>query len=238
MARKHNIRWSDKDSKELRRLTKNYNAKVRRLEKKFSDNPELIPERIRMRDIKKEVKTRDDLKFHIQNIKSVTKRGSEDIITTKEGVEITKYEVDIAKRSARKINRRRKQEKKELGIKDIPRGMMGSIEQNDLKPTNVNINKSKTRNDFRDYVDRLKNRALDGANQERINTYKNNYIQALNNALGSHADDIVKLLDNIDAEKILSSKYIDERYGVDFVYDPQDVLFLATMIKQAWEDIM
>ena len=62
MSKYNKIRWRESDKKELARLAKNFNAK---LEYQLKKNPELknvLPEKVKVRDLKKDIVSRKDLK--------------------------------------------------------------------------------------------------------------------------------------------------------------------------------
>ncbi len=44
MPRQYNIRWREQDEKELRRVVRNFNDKLRRLVKKNPDNANILPQ--------------------------------------------------------------------------------------------------------------------------------------------------------------------------------------------------
>lgn len=238
MARDYKIRWRNKDNVTIRRAVKNYNAKVRRLEKKFKDKPHLIPERVKVRDLRKQIKTREDFNVVLKNLKSLTKRESEQIVTNTHGVETTKFQIEVAKRNVRRANVLKRRERERAKINLPKKGRLGLIEEHDFTPEKFDFNKSKRQDDFKGFTERLRQRALTSIRDERLEQYKENYITALRRALGSHANSIIEKIKNVSADRLLDSKYLDERYSVDFVYDPQDALFLAMIIEQAWNELL
>ena len=59
--REYNIRWRDSDEAELKRVVRNFNAKINRLSKKNPEIKNILPEKKNWKEIKDLVTTRNDL---------------------------------------------------------------------------------------------------------------------------------------------------------------------------------
>lgn len=81
MSRRSGISWNDNQKKDLARAVKNFNAKVSRLEKKDPTIKNLLPSKVKVADIKKNVETSQDLKKYVNSLNRFTKRGSEKIVS-------------------------------------------------------------------------------------------------------------------------------------------------------------
>lgn len=92
------IRYDKKLSRELARTVRNFNAKVRRLERL---ERELIPSRVSVASLKDEFTNRKELQRRLRELQGFSKRGAEDIITTSGGVRTTRYEFKLTKERAR-----------------------------------------------------------------------------------------------------------------------------------------
>ena len=83
MARKYNIKWSEADEKELKRVVRNYNAKINRVIKK---NPELknsLPTKLTSKDVselKSWIVTRQDFNRELNSLKRFSNKGAEDML--------------------------------------------------------------------------------------------------------------------------------------------------------------
>lgn len=60
-TREYNIRWRDSDEAELKRVVRNFNAKINRLSKKNPEIKNILPEKRNWKEIKDLVTTRNDL---------------------------------------------------------------------------------------------------------------------------------------------------------------------------------
>lgn len=125
MSKKHSIRWNESDSAELARRVKNFNSKVRRLEKKFSETDVIIPERVSVKQLKDLIDTRQDLNRELKSLERFTVRGSETIITvpnTDNNIQLTKWQKDEMSRRASIVNRRRNARKKAIEEQELAQG--------------------------------------------------------------------------------------------------------------------
>ena len=82
MSKRPNIRWRKSDNEELRKAVKNFNAKLTRLNNKYQDDAEndlsdYLPIRERVRDLRKEIRTREDYNKVMTRLMSFTQRDIE-----------------------------------------------------------------------------------------------------------------------------------------------------------------
>lgn len=96
------IRYDKKLNNQLKRIVKNYNAKINRLAKK---DGYILPSRSSLKSIKSKFKNRSDLKRLMKNMMEFNKRGGESMIKVK-GREIPRYQYKSIQRYRNLINRR------------------------------------------------------------------------------------------------------------------------------------
>lgn len=96
------IRYDKKLDQEINRTIKNFNQKIARLEKQ---EKELLPSKITKKDLKSSVYTRTELQRKLKELQRFSKRGAEDIITTRGGIRLTKYELNEIKRENARLKR-------------------------------------------------------------------------------------------------------------------------------------
>lgn len=159
------IRYDKQLSREIARTVRNFNAKVRRLEKIRN---ELIPERVSVASLKDEFTSRADLERRLRELRGFSARGAEEIITTKQGVKTTRYEMKVLKERVRVAKMRLSRQISQLG-KVAPTvygkkqshkfAEMGSEEMSNLKARRQALDKS---------IDRLNKSQLE-AYQKRVN---------------------------------------------------------------------
>ena len=96
------IRYDKKLDQEINRTIKNFNQKIARLEKQ---EKELLPSKITKKELKSSVYTRQELQRKLKELQRFSKRGAEDVITTRGGIRLTKYELNEIKLENARLKR-------------------------------------------------------------------------------------------------------------------------------------
>lgn len=180
------IRYDKKLNQEINRTIKNFNQKIARLEKQ---ERELLPSKITKKDLKESVYSRRQLQRKLKELQRFSKRGAEDIITTRGGVRLTKYELNEIKREnarikrniTREINRLKVNKPKIFGkSQSATFSQMGDTDYLNLvarrKALEKDINKL-SREEFERFTKLVEKT---GRNQEYMNNiFKENYFEML-----------------------------------------------------------
>lgn len=219
MPRQYNIKWREQDEKELRRVVRNFNDKLRRLVKKNPANSNILPQfwnektqefenRITIDQIKELIDTRQDYNRQLNMLKRFSRRGAERIVETGSdyGAKTTKWQEQEQKRLVQTINRRRKARLETLNAVEMMNASgklgytlgqmfgMGLAEQNKLKPTQA-FTRGQTQKDIKWKWRALQTEVKDTYYNERDEMLKENYIKALTENFD--ADDIKDVIANI-----------------------------------------
>lgn len=205
------IRYDNKLNKEILRIVNNYNAKIRRLEKKGIDTPKKIYKKD-IEKIKTDSNSRKELREVLRDLQEFSKRCSENL---REGTNFTNYEYNKVKRLQRKA---RRNINRQLRFFEENNPYIGGEEQlltfaqmNDERYINllskqklVNKNFSNmSRSDLRKFIMQLE------ANSYIVDfiEWQNRYIEIFENTLKTfeidkrYSDEISKRLKEIDAKK-------------------------------------
>ena len=231
MAKYNRIRWRDSDQKELRRVVKNFNAKIDYQRKINPDMSDILPSKVTVKDIKANIMTRRDLNFELSRLRAFSKRNATDIKDVKGGTRTIKWEYDQAKRMLRRINARKKQERKKANV-STEKGTMGSIAKN-------NLNDKQFRGDsgpqsWEKFVDSLLKQHSDLYWARADENYKNNYLHALQQIMGSSDSEYFKAIEeivkNIPSQYLLKAQYDNPILSIDFIYADTDDIDLEEEI--------
>ena len=114
MPKYHKIRWRATDKKELARLAKNFNAKIDYHLKKNPALKGVLPEKVKVKDLKADIVTRKDLNRTLDKLSSFSKRGMEKVVTNDKGEQATLFEIEQAKKNVRRLNAQRRAEQKRI----------------------------------------------------------------------------------------------------------------------------
>ena len=203
MPRQYNIKWREQDEKELRRVVRNFNDKLRRLVKKNPANSNILPQfwtekiqeyenKISIDQLKELISTRQDYNRQLNMLKRFSIRGAEKIVETGSdyGARTTKWQEQEQKRLVQTINRRRKARLDTLNAIEVMNASgklgytlgqmfgMGLAEQNKLKPTQA-FTRGQSQKDIKWKWRALQIEAKDTYYNERDEMLKNNYIKTI-----------------------------------------------------------
>jgi hypothetical protein len=122
MSRKYNIRWSSADDAELKRVVKNFNAKLTRLEKKDPQNKSALPERISAAHLRDMIGTRQDLNRELNALRRFSERGAEELVTIPDNdnnIKITKWQKKEMTRREVIVNQKRRAQLERLANTEL-----------------------------------------------------------------------------------------------------------------------
>lgn len=233
MSRKPDIRWRDKDVKEMQRIVNNYNAKLRRIEKKNPDVVDYLPEKMNMKDLRSKIETRQDFNRELNSLSRFSRRGSEKIVETPKGMKLTQYEIDEAKTKVRIVNIKRAYERKKLGFSP-EKGTMGQIATQNLQPKHFSLNK--TPREWEKYLETLDKELASNFKENQLQKYKENYLKGLHENLGVKGDELAEFLDTLDPETIFTKSVTNPLLTIDFIYDPLEVETIIGAKMEAWKN--
>ena len=188
------IRYDKKLESEINRTIRNFNQKISRLEKQ---ERQLLPSKISKKELKSSVYTRPELQRRLKELERFSQRGAEEIITTKGGVTLTRYELQNLKREnarvkrniTRELNRLRTQRPKIFGkIQSATFSEMGDSDFLNLEARRKALEKNISRL-TKEQFERFKKLVIKtGKSQQYMNsTFKENYFSMLTD-LGYYFD--------------------------------------------------
>ena len=206
------IRYDKKLNTEINKIIRNFNSKIKRLEK--SDKQVLIPQKITKKEITKDVTNRKELKRKLNELKLFSKRGIENI---QRGTNISNYELKLIKLQKQRVTRRLNKEIDNLSIQfveisgkrqGITLAQMGDEHLSNLKARRQAILNKSTANLDNDSFKALKN-LLDKTEKNfdyKDEVFKENYLNMLLNEGYFYGFDQKKLDEIHDKIKGLSTK--------------------------------
>ena len=249
MSRQYNIRWKESDSESLRKAVKNFNAKIKRLEKKNPEIKNLLPEKISVREMKELIETRQDLNRELNALKRFSRRGSEEIVNvpgSDYNLKITKWQKNEMSRRVGIINRKRKKRLEELsetsmksrgedlGYKKSDIGM-GKLDEVALKPMRAFTPKM-NRVDLKYKFKNIMKESQTSYWNKRDIMMKNNYIKALEqNFNPNDIKDIVESIEDMDFKEF-RTKFEEEGGNFELLYAPDKESYnkYLTALKSTW----
>lgn len=107
------IRWKRGDAIKLGKAVASFNRKINELEKET--DMLFLPEKLDFKQIKENITTRKELNRQVESIKRFKREGAEEIVTTKAGEPITKWEYQELRKQANIARRNFEKRLSELG---------------------------------------------------------------------------------------------------------------------------
>lgn len=249
MSRYHRINWRDSDTEELKRVVKNYNAKITRLAKKNPQIKNVLPEKVTATQLKELINTRQDLKRELNALKRFSKRGAEEIVVVPENdynLKVTKWQKTEINRRIGIINRRRKKRLEDISnLEMTSRGEklgytreqlgMGKASEVSLSPMR-GFTRRMSQTDLK-----MKWRGILKESQSDYFTQKDyrlrdNYIKALEqNYNANDIKDIIDSINNMDIREFLN-KFEEEGGTLEFAYPPNKEQYngYVSALKSTW----
>lgn len=249
MSKQSKIRWKQSDEEKLRKTVRNFNAKIRRLEKKDPKNKAALPEKISVKDLKEVIHTRADLNRELNSLKRFSKRGSETLVVAPESdynVLITKWQKQEINRRVGMINRKREERRKmiadiemqqkgkDLGYKKGDFGM-GKLSDRELMP----MNKFTPKSTHASIKAKWKSVMKESSNmywEWRDDLHKQNYIKSLTENFNENdVKDVIKAIEDMDYNEF---RKVFEANGGNFElsYPPDEEQYYSYLseIKTIW----
>lgn len=118
------IRYDKTLNKEINRIVQNFNNKVKRLEK--SERDLILPNKVSIKQLKKESTTRRELYRELEKLQSYSKRGIEETVQTMGGSKVSRYELENIKKEARRV---KYQITRQISLKKLTKPRVFGVEQ-------------------------------------------------------------------------------------------------------------
>lgn len=238
------IRYDQKLNNEIRRIVRNYNAKIRRLEKEKSDV--VLPEKYSrqvVKSMKESYSNRSDLRRRLKELERFTARGGEKNVNVK-GTVLPKHEYQTIRAYQSLVKRRttirlkfyETTPTKTLGVKgDVTLAQTGEREYlNLLAKREILLNKDISNLDIEErgkYLETLRA----NARTRDPNIWKNNYLSILDDTATSFGYDQEKLKIIKKRLSALTPKQIDELISQENTI--QNILYHYSAIKDVTDEV-
>lgn len=244
MARKSKIRWRDSDTQELQRLINNFNNKIYRTKKAHPEMEDFLPSRVSKKDLVNSIETRADFKRIANSLARFSKRGAEAPVVSTRGARATQWEIDEFKRKQQIENARRTRERKALEEKEVKiagkgtgqtRAQMGSVKENELKPSRKNF-QNMSQKEWELASKNIDNQLNATKRHERMEQMRENYLKGLTEAgFADASPELVEIIKKIDIQTFYDTVQTDETATFSFIYDPLAFNVKKDALFEAWK---
>lgn len=220
MPKQYNIKWRQADVDRLRRVVKNFNAKITHTIKKNPALESVLPEKLNVNLLKEQILTRKDFNKTIARLERFNKRrDSTKIITNEMGVITTKWELNETRLNIKNLNLQRAYRRKTSGASPST-GTMGTILDATLQPKSFNFSKKK-QNEWKRFVKSTYYMQTDKAIKDKADAYLANWIKAIKTNLGQQGLFLIDLAKQMGALKLGELALSEDEFTIGFHYGPQ-----------------
>ena len=247
MSRQYNIKWREQDEKELRRVARNFNDKLRREVKKSPENKNILPQfynentdqfesRISVTMLHDLIKTRADYNRMLNMLKRFSVRGAEKIVDAPDndyGTRTTKWQKQEMGRMVGIVNRKRQERLDKLNLVEMMNSQgalgytlgqmfgMGLASKNKLSPTKA-FTPSQSQTDLKYKFRGLLTESKTTYHQDRDALLKENYIRTLQeNYKAKDIQDVISKIRSMNSDAFVL-KFEAKGDAFEFAYPPDD----------------
>jgi len=249
MSKQYNIRWRQDDEKELKRVVRNFNAKIDRLAKKDPKSKNALPERVTVKQMKELIDTRKDLTRELNALRRFSKKGNEKLVDVPDNeynLQVTKWQRDEMSRRTGLINRKRNKRLKELADVELrsrgeelgyTRGQlgMGKADEISLKPLRAFTPKM-TRTELNKKFKAIKKESQSTYFTKKDEILRRNYINSLlENYREKDIAEVIDVIENMDFKDFLTVfKYEDALFEFNYPPDEDTYQSYLSSVKAVW----
>ena len=247
MSRQYNIKWREQDEKELRRVARNFNDKLRREVKKSPENKNILPQfynedteqfesRITITMLHDLIKTRADYNRMLNMLKRFSRRGAEKIVDAPSndyGTRTTKWQKQEMSRMVGIVNRKRQERLDKLNLVEMMNSQgslgytlgqmfgMGLASKNKLSPTKA-FTPSQSQTDLKYKFRGLLTESKTTYHQDRDMLLKENYIRTLQeNYKSGDIQDVISKIRGMGNDAFVL-KFEAKGDAFEFAYPPDE----------------
>lgn len=247
MARRSRIKWRESDEQELRRVVKNFNAKIARVSNKDPSIAPYLPSKISVQEVRERIVTRQDLKKELNALQRFSRRGAEEIVTTGSEYDIkrTKWEFGETTIKARTLLAQRKRELNRIySLPQTTRGQKtgqnvpttDSEEINALKAFKYDYSKM-SKQEYEMFVRKVTKQTSTTFREAKDQRMLDNYFKALNEVFGDtpRTRRLRERIEMMPFRQFMDIFYSDTEAKFDYIYDPQEVEVKLTNLESTYK---
>lgn len=244
MPKQYSIKWRKTDLEKARRAVKNFNAKIDYWAKKDPESAEYLPEKLNFKELKKEIKTREDFNKRMKELQGFSKKGAQKIVSipgAEPGTEfkLTAWELKAAQKRFKKVNEMRKKEAEmvEAGVKKRNGSQYQTAKTKAAKQRGMpeEFKKPKDRTEWENFLKRLRQSRW-RSETGMLNVYKDRVELAITTPNAGYTPEMQRELLEL-FRKITYQKAMMMYYGGEEALDPYWIYYDPTPVEKKFRTI-
>lgn len=219
------------DNDKLNKAIKNFNAKLDRITKKNPTAIDFLPQRKKAKELKKNILNRHDLNRTIKQLKAFSEKNAEKLITTDSGITMTLYEMNLGNELVKKVNKKRRNQRKNLNkniIKingeELP-GVQALTQKMHYKDFKINSDNIHNLNSWQSFIKSAEYTLSNKYDSDRFGRATQHWFKAIDTVFDKkQSNELKRLFLKIGIKKISEEYYSGELLAsIDGIYRPGDV---------------
>lgn len=212
------IKWRKQDIENVRNVVRQFNRKLTMTERRHPETKGKLPERLTVADVMKQIKTRKDYNKLVNSYKRFYQRkDSTNLISNKNGLEVTKWEKREAEINLRAVNRKRAARRKSSGATTFT-GTMGKLDDMHLNKRHYDFDSFSSKSLWDSFKKSVRDETLSSWDFDKRSIWYGNLRKAINNQFGEN-NELNDILDRIDPEILLDEFFKNPFIDFYFIYD-------------------
>lgn len=231
------IKYRQIDEEKLRKAIREYNRKIRKINKTDPESALYQPKILNLNHERKKIKQADRSYFNnfINSLNRYLKPGAEQLTTNKQGVIMTKWEVKEVRYKLQAVNRYNK--KLAIAKEKNAEGRMGTVYDNEFKPFKNLSENIMNRKTFVEYLESLEQTLYNRNPQIAIQRYYDNYLKAIKTNFGTN-NEFYRGVKSLTPKEVYEATINYARAENKFLYDEnQEREFRYEVAMQRFKDL-
>ena len=230
MSTKHQFTVRKKDLVKLKQLNQSSRRKKRRLEKIYG-----VKHDIDIQDISF-FQSRKEFNKYINELEKFTDRKNFRYVKNKYGVVISRDNMNDIKTNIKTINKRKRKEYRKIKNKTFKtrgqntlekindRKLMGDTRFDEFNEKTFNFDRFRSQKEIELYKEDVNKQSKKDYMKKLHNTYKSNYLIALDNVFGALAKNLIKKVKSMSIDEFMNLYYTEDIANIDYMYEFTDLL--------------
>ena len=192
------IRWKKEDSIQLQKAINSFNRNIRKL-KKIEGKAEYLPDTVNYKEIRENIISRKEFNRVIKSLRSFSEKGAANVYETTSGQKLTVWEYKQIRKARTRAIRNLNIEKLKIQ-NSVKSEFMGDKRIREIESTIKNLENLETSKgyDFKRIKERAESLGNLDLELQRAKTYKQNYLNALEQMSGyENYDKLISELNKI-----------------------------------------
>lgn len=230
------IKWKQGELQAAKHQASLYNRRIRYAEQRNPATAAAQVQRIDVRNLGKNIRTRSDLAKLTRRIEKTGFKELTDVVRLESGRPIVRAEKQRLEREIRQVNQKRAAQAAERGIAFKP-GEMGK--HSELKPITIKLENIRGNEAWRQFVQSVEKQAMSSYDLKRLEQYKANYLKSARKNFGKAGKSLYDFVSKMPAADVYQAFVNNPDLSIATVYESDlydDLSAFADALLDAWMD--